>query len=548
MGLRSLIGLTIALNGLALVFPTVYSDAVVYALLSKNIVMSGDWVNLTLLGQDWLDKPHLPFWLTALSFEIFGVNSFAYLFPGLVFHLIGAGFTYKLAKHFYGVETALVSALLYLTGIRLLWATVDLRAEAYLVGEIVAACYFWVKFDEEPAAKYLLGGAVFTGMALMTKGLFVLGAIGGGLATYWVVRKQWKNFVRPKWILALAASLVCIVPELLALYAQFDRHPEKVIYGRTGVSGIRFFFWDSQFGRFFNFGPIQNTNGDPFFFVHTFLWAFLPWSAVFLAAVYISLRYRKQLSEPQRRAFIVLSMSFLIPFTLFSLTTFQLDHYIDMVLPFAAILSADFLVRFRGRLPAWISQFQVALAVLVCLVVAGLSVYSFRGTSYFWTTLIPVAVLVFFVIRRSDDAASKSLVFPVLAIQATFVFFVLANWMYFLKYDAGFKLASELRDQPDLTLYDYRSRSLSLGLQARQPYVFVETLDTVAREPHDCFIATHDADLADVLAAFPGSRVIGRATGTSTNRLAARMFNGTRWFGDQVNIHLSLIRTKPSNR
>jgi len=72
MGLRSLIGLTIALNGLALVFPTVYSDAVVYALLSKNIVMSGDWVNLTLLGQDWLDKPHLPFWLTALSFVIFG--------------------------------------------------------------------------------------------------------------------------------------------------------------------------------------------------------------------------------------------------------------------------------------------------------------------------------------------------------------------------------------------------------------------------------------------------------------------------------------------
>src|SRR5215510_11336073 len=91
-----LIGIAVALNAVVLFFPTVYSDGVVYGVLAKNISTSGDWVNLIFLGQDWLDKPHLPFWVTALSFEIFGVNSFAYVAPGLLFHLIGAVFTYKL--------------------------------------------------------------------------------------------------------------------------------------------------------------------------------------------------------------------------------------------------------------------------------------------------------------------------------------------------------------------------------------------------------------------------------------------------------------------
>jgi 4-amino-4-deoxy-L-arabinose transferase-like glycosyltransferase len=539
-----LIGLTLAVNGLVLLFPTVYSDAVVYGLLSKNIATSGDWVNLTLLGQDWLDKPHLPFWLTALSFKMFGINSVAYLIPGLIFHLIGAVFTYRLAKHFYGIETARLSALMYLTAAGLLWSTVDLRAEAYLVGEIVPACYFWVKYDEQPRGKYLLGGAVFTAMAVMTKGLFVIAAIGGGLAIDWLRRKEWRNFIRPKWLLALGASLVCILPEVLSLYAQFDRHPEKVIFGRTGVSGVRFFFWDSQFGRFFNFGPIQNTNGDPFFFLHTFLWAFLPWTVLFIAAIIVGLRSRKQQSEPERRALVILSMSFLVPFVLFSLTTFQFDHYIDIVLPFAAILSANFLARFFPARPStWVCRFQVWLSVLVCILALGLSVYAFRGTGYLWSAAVPGAVLALFVLRRHDTPASKVLVFPVLAVQSIFVFLVLANWMYFLRYDAAHKLASDLARRPDLALYDYRVRSIALAFHARQPYEYLERFGSPANDDAGCFIVSNDADVEDVLHAFPNSRVVARVSGVPTNRLAARMFNRTRWFGDQETTHLSLVQT-----
>src|SRR4030095_2136933 len=135
----------------------------------------------------------------------------------------------------------------------------------------------------------------------------------------------------------------------------------------------------------------------------------------------------------------------------------------DIVLPFAAILSANFLARFFPARPStWVCRFQVWLSVHVCLLALVLSVYAFRGTGYLWSAAVPGAVLALFVLRRHDTPASKVLVFPVLAVQSIFVFLVLANWMYFLRYDAAHKLASDLARRPDLALYDYRVRSIAL--------------------------------------------------------------------------------------
>ena len=57
-------------------------------------------------------------------------------------------------------------------------------------------------------------------------------------------------------------------------------HPEKVVFGKTGVSGIRFFFWDSQF-VVFNTGPIKG-KGDLSFSSHH-PWAFYPGAYLFIA-------------------------------------------------------------------------------------------------------------------------------------------------------------------------------------------------------------------------------------------------------------------------
>ena len=48
-----------------------------YALISWNMVHSGQWLVPTLDQQPYLDKPPLFFWLTAISFKLLGPSEFA---------------------------------------------------------------------------------------------------------------------------------------------------------------------------------------------------------------------------------------------------------------------------------------------------------------------------------------------------------------------------------------------------------------------------------------------------------------------------------------
>ena len=319
--LKALIILAILVNCTGMLFPALSSTFTpYYASIAKHIVLSNNWTDLVLSGHDWLDKPHLPFWLTALSFKIFGISSFAYIVPGFIFYLIGGYYTYLLSRKWYAANTALIATLVYFTSLHLMLSAIDVRAEAYLLGEIMPACYYWLLYDNKTKFKYLVLGAFFTGLAMMTKGIFVLITIMSGLCVLWIYQKRWHNFISKKWIFALILSFLCVAPELFALYAQFDMHPEKIIFGHTHVSGIRWFFWDSQFGRFFNTGPIMSTNPPPLhwlFFVHTFLWAFLPWWPIFFIGVWMMAKTIFSGNLKDKEIFIYLLAAFFITFLLF---------------------------------------------------------------------------------------------------------------------------------------------------------------------------------------------------------------------------------------
>ncbi len=345
---KLLIVMAVLANSVGMFFPSLSSTFTpYYGSIAKHIVLTNNWTDLILSGHDWMDKPHLPFWLTALSFKIFGINSFAYILPGFLFHLVGIYYTYRLARLWYSKEVGVLAALFTATALHLMLSSIDVRAEAFLLGEIMPACYYWLKFDRQSKFKYLILGAIFTALALMTKGIFVLVTIISGLAFLWFYQKRWSNFLSPKWIFALALSFIYIIPELIALYCQFDAQPQKVIFGHTHMSGIRWYFWDSQFGRFFNTGPIMSSNPPPFhqlFFIHTFLWAYLPWWPMFFIALWTAIR--KDLgNKAVTAANVYFFSSFFVTFILFSITKFQVDHYTNIIFPFASIICAAWLVR-----------------------------------------------------------------------------------------------------------------------------------------------------------------------------------------------------------
>ncbi len=343
----------ILVNAGGLLIPILEPDGALYATIAKTIARSGNFVDLYVDGRDWLDKPHFPFWAAALSMRVFGINGFAYKFPALLFWAAGAWYTWRFALSLYGKPVAQLATLIYVSAAHLVISNNDVRAEPYLTGLIIGAVYHFYRSSriqdprspEHRSARswlHLLAGSVLSAAALMTKGPFVLLTIGAGFVVDWIIGKEWDQFRNPRWLIAIALIALFTMPELYCLYAQFDRHPEKLVFGRTAVSGIRFFFWDSQFGRFFNTGPIRGS-GDPFFYFHTLLWAFLPWSILLYAAVIRRCKTMRRMSPGDW----ICAGAVLATYVLFSLSRFQLPHYLNILFPFFAILTAAWLYGIR---------------------------------------------------------------------------------------------------------------------------------------------------------------------------------------------------------
>jgi len=508
-----LLAIGIIVNASGLFLTILEPDGALYALIAKTMAQSGDFINLKVEGKDWLDKPHFPFWMAALSYRVFGINSFAYKFPALLFWAMGAWYTWKLAAAFYGKTVAQLSVLIYMTAAHLVISNNDVRAEPYLTGLIAGSVFHYSRALTKTFGRHLVAGSLLAACAVMTKGPFVLITIGAGFIIDWLVKKDWKQFLHPRWWLALLLVAFFILPELYCLYVQFDAQPQKLVFGVSGVSGLRFFFWDSQFGRFFNTGPIKGS-GDPFFYFHTLLWAFLPWSLLLYAAVGWAIKtFRNKQFHPEYINLGAVSVSFLV----FSLSRFQLPHYINILFPFFAILLAQWL--FAVRRPAtiraiqWVQYPVIILLVLLVMVVAvffrpphPILLFVFMGA-----VVVAGEWLVSFGKRRitltTADGAGLSTVFVRSFMAAVLIYGFLNVFFYppLLHYQSGSEAAryanSRLPGQP---VVSYGENSYSFAFYLNAP-VYYRRMDEIIHAPGSVLVFTPQRYLDSLVAS--GARV-----------------------------------------
>jgi 4-amino-4-deoxy-L-arabinose transferase-like glycosyltransferase len=333
-----LVVLALAVNfaGINLKFFT--DDPGLYASIAKNLIYKNHFWELFTYNYDWLDKPHFPFWMIFCSFKLFGISEWAYRLPALLFFMVSVLYTWLFTKKYYDKETAIVAVLILTTALNTMLANTDVRAEPYLMGLIIAAIYHISALNTSFSVKHLLLAALFTASAVMTKGIFVVIAVYGALLGHLWFTGHFKSMFRLKWLWLALLTIIFTLPEFYSLYIQFDLHPEKTVFGRQHVSGIKWFLWDSQFGRFVNNGPItRKISGSIFFYLHTLLWAFAPWCLLFYFAVVSNVRafiHRSKLPE-----YFAFSGGILL-LLLFSLSRFQLPFYTNALFPLFAIITA----------------------------------------------------------------------------------------------------------------------------------------------------------------------------------------------------------------
>ena len=360
---RPLVALGLALHVTQLFGALLEPDSALYASVARNIIDSGDWVNLTARGHDWFDKPHLPFWLSAASMQLFGLRDWAFRLPALFVFLVGALYTYRLGALLFTQTVARLAVLMLLFSQHAVLSTADVRMEPFLTGFLTASVFHLLR-GRDSWRDFIIGCA-FLGAAVMTKGPFVVLPVIGALFAW-----EWRRLPPLRLVLAPVLTVLFTTPELWCLWRQF------------GATGLRMFFWDNQFGRFAGLNGGAIPHGGCYFFFHTVLWAFAPWGFWLYAAVFAHFRER----GPVRHLLGAIVPTFLM----FAVSRHQLPHYLNILFPFSAVLVAHWLsttpherrVRWLVELPLialplfagallWLNQSTITLAALaICSVAA----------------------------------------------------------------------------------------------------------------------------------------------------------------------------------
>ncbi|WP_338089460.1 ArnT family glycosyltransferase [Maribacter huludaoensis] len=321
------------------------NDSAQFSVMAMRMVQENDFFSLFKGPEEYLDKPHMHYWLAALSYKIFGIHEWSYRIPGILATLLAAYSCYGLGSLLYNRQVGRLAALIFMTAQTIVLGAIDVRTDAVLTGFSILSIWQLTKYIEKGGTFSIALGAFAAGVAFSTKGQIALLVIGLPILCHLFYTGKWKAFLSWKVLLALLIFAVTIAPMLYAYYLQFDLHPEKVIRGKDNRSGIFFIFWEQSFERLSGEGIGKNSS-DYFFFFHTFLWVFLPWTILGIASFYTKVQafIKHRFKNVEGSEFLTVGGITFI-FIIISFAQFKLPHYLNITIPLFAIITAAYIYK-----------------------------------------------------------------------------------------------------------------------------------------------------------------------------------------------------------
>lgn len=396
-------------------------DAAQYASIAREMWETKSFLQVYNHGADYLDKPPLLFWLSSLSIGVLGLSNFAYKLPAILVIVLGIYSTYRFSLLYYSRRKAIYAALILATTQALFLVTNDVRTDGILTGFIIFSVWQISEFLRTNKYKYLILGSIGVAAAMMTKGPIGIVLVGFAIGGDFIVKRQWSNFLKWEWILLLIIVALLLVPMTYGLYTQFDLHPEKEVYGLSGPSGVRFFYWTQSFGRITGENYWKNDAGF-FFFFHTILWDFQPWVLFLIPALFIKTKnlILSNFRIPNNQEYMSFSL-FVIGFLALSKSGFKLPHYIFPLFPFAAIMVADYIGSLENsKFSRRFSRFQFGLMHVFFLAAPLSFIYFFSPSNIILPLIVALAYIAFVLAFIKTKDVQEKVMMPTLIAIITF--------------------------------------------------------------------------------------------------------------------------------
>lgn len=301
-------------------------DAAQYASMSWQMMSTGNYLQVFDRGTPYLDKPPILFWLGAMFFKLFGINHFVYRLPSILFSVLGIYSTFKLGKHLHNKKIGVFSAIILSTSQGFILFNHDVKTDTILTNAVIFSIWqIIVFFNTKKTINFILA-FVGVSIAMLSKGPIGIMVPILSVIPWLIYNNKVKELLHIRWFFGIIIVLIILSPMLIGLYQQY------------GWEGIKFYFWTQSFGRITGDSEWRDDTGV-FFFVHTFLWAFMPWMFLAIGSILknsVDLLKRKKIE-------IATFFGFILPFIALSTSNFKLPHYINVVFPLAAIFTAKYL-------------------------------------------------------------------------------------------------------------------------------------------------------------------------------------------------------------
>jgi hypothetical protein len=326
--------------------PLIDIDAAQYASMSREMATTGNYLQLYDLGKDYLDKPPLLFWLSSISIQLFGVHDWAYRLPSILCLGLALWSIYRFTLLYYNTLTAQLATLVLVTSQAFILMAHDVRCDTMLMGFVMFSIWQLAAWYQSNLWKHFVMAFMGIGLGMLTKGPIAIVVPGVSFAIHFLLQRNWKQFFRWEYIIGIVIVGVLLIPMSIGLYTQFDLHPGKIIHGVPIQSGLRFYYWTQSFGRYTGENVFNEMNHFTFL-LENMLWSFLPWIFIFLIALVISVKdIVKSRFKLQNHEEFIAAGGFIATYCMLARSQAQLPHYIFVVLPLAAIVTAKGLHQF----------------------------------------------------------------------------------------------------------------------------------------------------------------------------------------------------------
>jgi len=424
-------------------------DASQYAEISREMALSGQYLQIFDRGMDYLDKPPFLFWVSALGMKIFGVGNLGFKLPSILFALWALFATYRLTRLLYDERTGRMAALILGTCQGMFLMTNDIRTDTILMSWVITAVWMIKEAELNRKWYYVLGGAAAIAFGMMTKGPIAIMVPVFCFGADWLLKREWKKISDPRHLVYLLLIALFLVPMSIGLYQQFDLHPEKWMDGKQGTSGLKFFYWTQSFGRITGENVWSNGAGIDFLLLNM-LWSFLPWIFLFLPVLFIRIRelirQRFRLRPGQEW---ISTGGFILAYLALGSSRYQLPHYIFVAFPLAAIMVAGLLreILEEGKYPGLYRVMKPVMYIVPALMWVGvlliLTVTFPAGPAGILLWLAGVLLWVFLSFRRRS---AEKIFWPAVN-GMILVNIFLTHYFYYelMRYQAGIQAGKYIR-------------------------------------------------------------------------------------------------------